>query len=122
MNLLPLLTAFGLGSIITVLIQAALAQLAQKSGRSFEERKAAYIGLLEAYQRAAVEGTDAAGKEFAYWQMRCDLVAPDDVRAAISRIVETNDDWDGRGVAHENLKLALRTDLGIARKRRVGAA
>jgi len=107
--------------VITVLIQAAVAQLAQKSGRSFEERKAAYVGLLEAYQRAAVEGTDAAAKEFAYWQMRCDLVAPEDVRVGIARIVETNDDPGGRAVAHESLKLALRANLGIAGKGR-GAA
>lgn len=115
MNVLPLLTAFGLGSVITVLLQAVVTQLAQKSGRSFDERKAAYIRLLEAYQRAAVEGTDAAAKEFAYWQMRCDLVAPEAVRLAISRIVETNDDLSGRGTAHEELKRALRVDLGIAR-------
>ena len=117
MSILPLLTAFGLGSVITVLIQAVVAQHVQKSARSFEERKAAYIGLLEAYQRAAVEGTDAAAKEFAYWQMRCDLVAPEEVRLAISKIVDTNDDRPGRASAHENLKSALRADLGIGKNK-----
>ena len=110
-----LLTAFGLGSVITVLIKAAIAYYAANRERSFSERKAAYIGLLEAYHRAAIEGTEEAGKNFAYWQMRCELVAPANVRHAIAEIVSTNDDRIAREQAHEALKSALRLDLRITR-------
>ena len=113
MTIIALLTAFGLGSVITVLTQALITNYTKKFDRSFEERKAAYIGLLEAYHRAAVEGTDTAAKNFAYWQIRCELVAPRQVRDAIARIVETNDDRLGRVQAHEALKDALRIDLKI---------
>lgn len=114
-ELLPLLTAFGLGSIVTALVQAWMAQRGRIEGRSFEERKAAYIGLLEAYHRAAVEQSDTAAKNFAYWQMRCELVAPKGVREARTRIIETNDDPLGRPIAHAALKDALRADLGVIR-------
>lgn len=113
MTVLPLLTAFGLGSIVTALVQSWLSNRSKRDERSFREKQAAYIGLLEAYHRAAVEGTEDAAKNFAYWQMRCELVAPEAVRKAIERIVETNEDRIGRPKAHEALKAALRADLGI---------
>ena len=112
---IPLLTAFGLGSVITALVQTWLQNLNQTKKRNFDERKHAYIGLLEAYHEAAVAGTDEAAKKFAYWQMRCELVSPPDVRAAISKIVETNDDIEARYIAHEQLKDALRSDLGVSK-------
>ena len=48
-QILSLITAFGLGSIVTALIQSWLAQRAMKGERSFREKQAAYVGLLEAY-------------------------------------------------------------------------
>lgn len=81
----------------------------------FEEKKAAFIGLLETYHAAAVAPSDANSKNFAYWQLRCDLVASDDVRDAIAGIIETNDDRDARNVAHERLKTSMRKDLGISK-------
>lgn len=110
------IAAFGLGSLLTAFLQSWLTRRSQIDERNFEERKQAYIGLLEAYHRAAVDGTDAAAKEFAYWQMRCELVAPETVREAIERIVSTNDDKGARRVAHEQLKGALRSDLGVEGK------
>ncbi len=115
MNILSLLTAFGLGSVVTALIQSLLAQRSKQDERRFREKQAAYIGLLEAYHRATVEGTDEAAKNFALWQMRCELVAPEAVRGAIERIVETNEDRAGRTKAHDELKAVFRTDLGIAK-------
>lgn len=111
--ILPLITAFGLGSIITTFVQAFLTKSLQKNDRSFSERKVAYIGLLEAYHKAAVEGTDEAAKGFGLWQMRCELVAPRSVRKAITEIVNTNDDVRARYKAHETLKQEMRKDLGI---------
>lgn len=115
MNWLSLLTAFGLGSVVTALIQAWLTQRSKQDERSFREKHAAYIGLLESYHRAAVEGTEEAAKNFAYWQMRCDLVAPAPVRKAIERIVETNEDRVARSQAHEALTAAFRLDLRITK-------
>lgn len=115
MNWLSFLTAFGLGSVVTALIQAWLAQRSKQDERNFHEKQAAYIGLLESYHRAAVEGTEEAAKNFAYWQMRCELVAPITVRKAIEGIVETNEDQTARLKAHGELKAAFRSDLGITK-------
>lgn len=117
MNLLSLLTAFGLGSIVTALVQAWLAQRSKTDERRFRVKQEAYVGLLEAYHRAAIESTEEAAKHFAYWQMRCDLVAPEKVRRAIERIIETNDDRTGveRSKAHDGMKDAMRADLRITK-------
>jgi hypothetical protein len=114
-QVITLLTAFGLGSIVTALIQAWLSRRSQENEHSFKEKQAAYVGLMEAYHRAAVEGTDESSKAFAYWQMRCELVAPASVRDAIRRIVETNDDRAGREQAGRDMKIAMRADLGITK-------
>lgn len=113
-TILSLFAAFGLGSMLTAALQAFLADKTRSKERRFEERKSAYIGLLEAYHRAAVENTELAAKNFAYWQMRCELVAPAEVRLAISKIVETNDNPEARHIAHENLKNTLRASLEIS--------
>lgn len=113
-SVVSLLIAFGLGSIISVLVQAWITKLRDRKHESFQERRDAYMGLLEAYHQAAVEGTEVAAKNFAYWQMRCDLVAPQNVRQAIENIIETNDDKEARSRAHDRLKSELRKDLNIA--------
>lgn len=115
MQFVQLLTAFGLGSIVTALIQSWLLQRSKRDERRFHEKQTAYIGLMEAYHRAAVEGTDETSKAFAYWQMRCELVAPEPVRNAIRRIVETNDDRTAREKADRDMKKAMRVDLGITK-------
>ena len=115
-QIIPLLTAFGLGSIATAIIQSWLQTRWKTSERNFAEKKAAYVGLLEAYHKAAVEPSDVNSKNFAFWQMRCELVAPKEVRLAIVKIVETNEDLSARYLAHEELKSVLRTDLNVTKK------
>jgi hypothetical protein len=113
-QIIPLLAAFGLGSIVTAFVQSGLLNRTKRFDRVFSEKQIAYVGLLEAYHRAAVEGTDEAAKNFAYWQVRCDLVGSDTVRDAIRRIAETNDDREGRLKADNDLRLAMRSDLKIS--------
>jgi hypothetical protein len=113
-QIIPLLAAFGLGSIVTALVQSALANRTRRFDRIFSEKQVAYVGLLEACHRASVEGTDEAAKNVAYWQVRCDLVGSDAVCDAIRRMVETTDDREGRLQTDSDLRLAMRSDLKIS--------
>ncbi|MBZ0217253.1 MAG: hypothetical protein K8F25_11905 [Fimbriimonadaceae bacterium] len=115
MNFVEFFSAFGLGALVVALVQAWFSRQAYLSKRNFEEKKEAYIGLLEAYHQAAVNPSDTASKNFAYWQMRCELVAPATARDAIQRIIATNNDKATRYNAHDELKSALRKDLGVDR-------
>ncbi len=113
-QIIPLLAAFGLGSIVTAFVQSGLLNRTKRFDRIFSEKQTAYVGLVEASHRAAVEGTDEAAKTYAYWQARCDLVGSDAVRAAIRRIAETKDDREGGLKADKDLRLAMRSDLKIS--------
>jgi len=113
--LLSLLTAFGLGSIVTAIIQSVLQSRWKLKERSLLEKREAYIGLLDAYHKAAVHPSDENSKNFAYWQMRCELVAPWKVRVAIEKIIETNENPLSRHKAHDELKDALREDLRVTK-------
>jgi len=115
MEIIPLIAAFGSGAIISSIIQVWSAGRVENLKRIFQEKKECYVGLLEAYHRAAVEKTEEAAKNFGYWQMRCELVAPLEVRKAIQEIVDSNDDLQRREFAHENLKNALRKDMAVAK-------
>jgi hypothetical protein len=114
-DVIPLLAAFGFGSVVTALVSSWLSSKRETAERRFQEKKAAFIGLLEAYHAAAVEPSDANSKAFAYWQLRCDLVASKEVRSAIVQIIETNDNTATRMLAHETLKGSMREDLGVAK-------
>ena len=111
---MQLISGFDLGALVTVLIKEWISHKTHISKRNFQEKKECYVGLLESYHRAAVEGTDLAAKNFAYWQMRCELVAPYVVRKAIREIVDTNENRKARYLAHENLKNCLRKDMGVS--------
>lgn len=114
-QIVPLIAAFGLGSIVTAIVQSGLTNRTKRFDRIFSEKQIAYVGLLEAYHRAAVEQTDEASKNFAYWQVRCDLVGSEAVCAAIRRIAETKEDREGRLKADNDLRLAMRSDLKISK-------
>ena len=115
---LPLFGAFGLGSVVTSIVSSWLGARHKQAERSFEERKEAYMGLLQAYHKAAIASPseqEFAAKDFAYWQLRCDIVGPPAVRSAITEIIASNDDQIKRAVAHERLKRSIRKDLKISK-------
>ena len=74
-----------------------------------------YNNFMEKYHRTAVEGTGKRLKAFAYWQIRCELVAPESVWDAIRPIVESNEDRAGREQADHDMEVAMRADLGITK-------
>ena len=112
-QIIPLLAAFGLGSIVTALVQSGLTNRTRRFDRIFSEKQIAYVGLLEASHRAAVDGTEEAAKNVTYWQARCDLVGSNAVRDAIRRRAEANGDSEGGRKADKELRLAMRSDLKI---------
>jgi len=115
---ISLLAAFGLGSVVTAVIQDRLNARRDRAKRNFEEKKEAFIGLLKAYHVAAVEPSERSSKEFGYWQSRCELVASEKVRKAVQRMIETSGNENAeRPKAYLEFLDSLREDLGIIEKR-----
>jgi hypothetical protein len=113
---LSLLSAFGVGAVVSALIQTVLSRKIEIQNRNFGEKKEAYVGLLEAYLQAAQFNTDAAAKNFAYWQLRCEIAGSIEVRDAVEALKSSDADRKGRSSAQEKLKAAMRKDLGITSK------
>jgi hypothetical protein len=118
MNIISLISAFGLGAIVTSLIQAWLSDRARISNRNFQEKRESYPGFLEALRRSQVEGTEESAVNVGHWASRIDLVGSKAVIRACARISETNPTQDGihpeRPDAMRDLKEAMRQDLGVA--------
>lgn len=113
MDVIQLITAAGLGGIIVSFLTSWLADRSAVKIRNFQEKKEAYVGLLEAFHKAAVYRTEETAKNFAYWQIRCAVIAPKMIRDAVQKIVDTNDDSSERHIALEKLMEVIRKDLGV---------
>jgi hypothetical protein len=118
-SIIEFLSAFGLGAIVTTLIQAYLSNLAYVSKRNFDEKKESFVGFLDAMHRSEIERSDEAAKNVGHWQNRIELVGSQAVVRCCIAMTETN---PTKGVVHPNrprvlieLKEAKRKDLGVTK-------
>ncbi len=115
MDIIQLLSAAGIGGIIgSLLTTVAQAWLSHKSyivNRNFQEKKEAYMGLLEAYRIACLKSGQNEKNNFAYWAVRCDLVAPKEIRLFIEQM--KTQDHKQQNVAFEKIRQLMRKDLGV---------
>ncbi|WP_323013496.1 hypothetical protein [Devosia sp.] len=110
---LPLLGGLGLGSLIKSVIDHFISRRAVTMDRLYQEKREAYLGLLGALHKAAVQPSDANAKEYALWHTRCQLFGSKDVSAFAQAIVDTNDGpRSKRDDAFDGLVKAMRDDLG----------
>lgn len=123
-------------SVISSFITYKLNNEGKKRDLVFQEKKEAYTGILEAYREVhkilAIRnyydlGSDddlsliagcsmkdkiKAQKDFAYWVIRCKLVASQEVNEHIELLTDTESNSDERA-ALNNLHNAIRKDLQI---------
>lgn len=113
MDVIQLLTAFGVGSIVTTLIHAWLNHVSDKRKLTFNEKKEAYSGFWNAHLTGYPDNEDHI-REFVLWHMRCDMVAPPSVRKAIQNVIDNNKaSKEDKQKATDILREEIRKDLGI---------
>lgn len=114
MDVIQFLTAFGVGAIVTTLIQAWLNNASERNKLVFNEKKEAYTGLWAAHLKTSSHDEDRAIREFVYWHMRCDMIAPISVRKAIQGVIDNNKSTkEDRQRATDLLREVIRKDLGV---------
>ncbi|MCQ0092929.1 hypothetical protein [Roseovarius sp. M141] len=107
-----LIAAFGIGSLLTVLVQRFLETRSLSRQRQYDERKEAYVGLLESWVRGEdANFTDASARDTGHWLLRAQLVASPKVHDMLSEWGETKPGSDERISATKKLKSAMREDL-----------
>lgn len=117
MTFLQFISAFGLGAIVTAVVQAWLSSRAELSKRNFQEKKECYIGYLAALHKSQLEQNQQSALNVGHWANRIELAGSRAVISACKYIRETNPTSDGthpeRGNALTELMDAMRKDLGV---------
>ena len=109
---LGFLGAFGLGSVITALVQSFLSIKANDRQRRYLERKEAYIGLLDSWRKDDEEGNPPSNAFVnGHWALRCQLVGSDTVKSAIDTWMATEPGTKARQNVTKAIKRAMRDDL-----------
>lgn len=113
---LAIFGGFGIGAIISQVVQYLLAQRAKKTERRTEELKEAFSGLLAA-QASVIKSSNLMEHqiEFALWEARVQLVASPELSKRIGEMKATDPYSEDRQVAIDALLQAMRNELGIAK-------
>ncbi len=112
MDIIAYLTVFGAGSQLTALIQIYLNNRSKSRQRQYNERKEAYIGLLESWVRQENDGfTEASHRDVGHWLLRAQLVASTEVFDLLQKWKDSKPGSDPRMGITDSLKLAMRDDL-----------
>ncbi|MEY8830200.1 hypothetical protein AB9K34_17630 [Sedimentitalea sp. XS_ASV28] len=112
MDFVALLTAFGVGSLATAVIQFWLSERIISKRRIYDERKEAYLGLLESWMKYESREPNKQGEfNVGHWLLRSQLVASDSTRLLLDEWEQTEAGSPDRIRATKQLKAAMRTDL-----------
>lgn len=106
-----MLGGLGVGSLLTSLATHILGRRSALKTRLYQEKREAYLGLLDALHRAAVEPSDVNSKNFALWQTRVQLFGSKQVAMTVQGIIETNDSREKRDVYFREMIESMKRDL-----------
>jgi hypothetical protein len=117
MSIIQFVSAFGLGAIVTALVQAWLTNRAAISKRRFDEKKECYTGFLDAIHKSDIVQNSETSFYLSHWINRIELVGSKEVRQLCRRFIDTNPINNtvhpDRPEVFSSLKAAMRKDLGI---------
>ena len=113
-TIISFISGLGVGSVIAALVQYKLSRKAKQADNLFNERKAAFDGLLVAYASLAAGWSDSKAKQFALCEARVQLVATEETVCALSNLKSSESASQQRETAHKQLIEAMRRDLGLA--------
>lgn len=101
----------GIGSLINSYAKNAIEEKRSKRERLYQEKRDAYIGLLEAIHTAAVEPSERASKTYALWQTRCLIFGTPKVADFAALFAEGVPGTKERNEVFDMLLLEIRKDI-----------
>lgn len=108
------LSGIGLGGVATYLIKHFLEERSKLKEFWLLDYKAACDGLLEAYREVALTDSGESKNKYAYWELKFQLYASDDVLAKLKGMKESKPGTEARNEAQNRLLRAMRKDLGFS--------
>jgi hypothetical protein len=117
MTIFEFVTAFGIGAIVTTILQYIFAELQYRRSRAFEEKKEAYLGFLNALYESETKRDSESAFLVGHWKNRIELVGAPSVVAACEAKERTNPENGNvhpeRPRAMVQLKSSMRVDMRI---------
>jgi hypothetical protein len=112
-SILALIGGLGIGSLLTKIVDYYLNRNTSKRTRLYEEKREAYLGLLDSLSKAAISPSDENSKLFALWQTRVEIFGSKEAAIAVQGIIDTNNGPKAdRERYFHSLIQAIREDLG----------
>jgi hypothetical protein len=108
------LSGIGLGGVVTYLIKHFLEERSKLKEFWLLDYKAACDGLLDAYREVALTDSSESKNKYAYWELKLQLYASDDVLKKLKEMKESEPGTKNRDEAQNRLLRAMRKDLGFA--------
>lgn len=110
--IVPLIAGLGLGSVLKSIADYFMGRKATTHDRWYQEKREAYLGLLNSLHEAALNPSNEKSKAYALWQTRCELFGSSGVARYAKEMVDTNDGpREKRDAAFRGLIDAMRADL-----------
>jgi len=108
----PLIGGLGVGALLKSVVEFIFNKNITRQKVEYSEAREAYLGLLDALHKAAVEPSDKHSKDFALWQTRIQLFGSEKVAKAVQGIIDTNaDSQTERNKFFEEMIDAMKEDL-----------
>jgi hypothetical protein len=112
MDWAELIGGLGIGSLVSSAVSHFMARRASTTDRLYQEKREAYLGLLNALHDAAVRPSAERAKAYALWQTRCSLFGSSEVSRFVQLMIDTNEGpADKRQAAFAGLIETMRADL-----------
>lgn len=111
MDWIALLGIFGLGSVVTSIVQWKIKRADERNELRFREKREAYLGLIEAYRDVALNNSQKSKMDYAYWRLRCQLVGTDAVNRKIEKFSMSEPRSEEMRISEQDLIDELRNDL-----------
>ncbi len=111
--LLPLIGGLGIGSLLTTVTHWYFLNRNEQKKRSFEEKKEAYVGLIDALYQLEVEFSHSNSKKYGLWEIRAVLVGSPEVVMCAKLMKKTEPGSAERKKTLDDLLEEMRKDLGV---------
>jgi len=108
------LSGIGLGGVVTFLIKHFLEQRSKLREVWLLDYKASCDGLLDAYKQVALTDSTVSKNEYAYWELKLQLYASENVLKKLSELKQSPPNTEERELAQNALLREMRKDLGFA--------
>jgi hypothetical protein len=113
----PLVGGFGLGSLLTSVVQTWMQRSTDAKAKAFTEKRDCYLGLIEAIRDHKLNSNDKNLMQYAYWKARAVLVGSPEVFRLAQLVSDTKGGTKENNKAHGDLLTEMRKDLGVDTRR-----